>query len=67
MTTHLKIFSTVLADLHGGGTERVALNVANSFAQRRYAVGMVLMCAMPIRIELDPQHQCMVICKGRML
>jgi glycosyltransferase involved in cell wall biosynthesis len=37
--------SLLLPDLRGGGAERVAVNLANSFAQRGYAVDMVLMSA----------------------
>jgi glycosyltransferase involved in cell wall biosynthesis len=35
----------LLPDLRGGGAERVAVNLANSFAQRGYAVDMVLLSA----------------------
>lgn len=37
--------SILLPDLRGGGAERVAVNLANSFAQRGYVVDMVLMSA----------------------
>lgn len=40
-----KIISIVVPDLGGGGAERVAVNLANSFAQRGYAVDMVLLSA----------------------
>jgi len=35
----------LLPDLRGGGAERVAVNLANSFVQRGYAVDMVLLSA----------------------
>ena len=37
--------SILLPDLRGGGAERVAVNLANSFAKRGYAVDMVLLSA----------------------
>lgn len=37
--------SLVLPDLRGGGAERVAVNLANGFAQRGYIVDMVLLSA----------------------
>lgn len=37
--------SIVLPDLRGGGAERVAVNLANSFAQRGYTVDIVLLSA----------------------
>ena len=37
--------SILLPDLRGGGAERVAVNLANGFFQRGYAVEMVLMSA----------------------
>jgi len=37
--------SIVLPDLRGGGAERVAVNLANGFADRGYAVDMVLLSA----------------------
>lgn len=37
--------SMLLPDLRGGGAERVAVNLANSFVQRGYAVDMVLLSA----------------------
>ena len=40
-----KLVSIVLPDLRGGGAERVAVNLANSFAQRGYAVDMLLLSA----------------------
>jgi len=40
-----KSISILLPNLRGGGAERVAVNLANSFAQRGYAVDMVLMSA----------------------
>jgi glycosyltransferase involved in cell wall biosynthesis len=39
----IKKLSILLPDLRGGGAERVAVNLANSFIQRGYAVDMVLM------------------------
>lgn len=41
-TRRLAIF---MPDLRGGGAERVAVNLANSFTQRGYAVDMVLLMA----------------------
>ena len=41
----IKKLSILLPDLRGGGAERVAVNLANSFIQRGYAVDMVLMSA----------------------
>ena len=35
--------AVLLPDLRGGGAERVAVNLANGFAQRGYAVDMVLL------------------------
>lgn len=40
-----KLISILLPDLRGGGAERVAVNLANSLAQRGYAVDMVLLSA----------------------
>jgi glycosyltransferase involved in cell wall biosynthesis len=40
-----KAISILLPDLRGGGAERVAVNLANGFSQRGYAVEMVLMSA----------------------
>lgn len=37
--------SILLPDLRGGGAERVAVNLANSFVQRGYAVDMVMLSA----------------------
>lgn len=37
--------SLLLPDLRGGGAERVAVNLANTFAQRGYVVDMVLLSA----------------------
>ena len=37
--------SILMPDLRGGGAERVAVNLANGFAQRGYAVDMVLLSA----------------------
>ncbi|QJC55779.1 N-acetylgalactosamine-N,N'-diacetylbacillosaminyl-diphospho-undecaprenol 4-alpha-N-acetylgalactosaminyltransferase [Polaromonas vacuolata] len=42
ISNHLSIF---LPDLRGGGAERVAVNLANSFIQRGYAVDIVLLSA----------------------
>jgi glycosyltransferase involved in cell wall biosynthesis len=41
----LKKITVILPDLRGGGAERVAVNLANGFFQRGYAVEMVLMSA----------------------
>ncbi|MDO8777391.1 MAG: glycosyltransferase [Burkholderiaceae bacterium] len=41
----MQLITLLLPDLHGGGAERVAVNLANSFAQRGYAVDMVLLSA----------------------
>ena len=50
-----KLISIVLPDLHGGGAERVAVNLANSFAQRGYAVDMVLLSAAgDFLVDLQP-------------
>jgi glycosyltransferase involved in cell wall biosynthesis len=38
-----KNISLLLPDLRGGGAERVAVNLANSFVQRGYSVDMVLL------------------------
>ena len=40
-----KLIAILLPDLRGGGAERVVVNLANSFAQRGYAVDMVLLSA----------------------
>ena len=40
-----KLISIILPDLGGGGAERVVVNLANSFAQRGFAVEMVLLSA----------------------
>ena len=40
-----KYISILLPNLRGGGAERVAVNLANSFAQRGFAVEMVLLSA----------------------
>lgn len=37
--------SILMPHLHGGGAERVAVNLANSFSQRGYVVDMVLLSA----------------------
>ena len=39
------VIALLIPDLRGGGAERVAVNLANSFAQRGYAVDMVLLSA----------------------
>ena len=45
-----------LPNLHAGGAERVAVNLANELAQRGYGVDMVLLEAVgPLRSLLDPQ------------
>lgn len=41
----LKRIAIALPHLHGGGAERVAVNLANAFALRGYAVDMVLLSA----------------------
>jgi glycosyltransferase involved in cell wall biosynthesis len=41
----MQLITILLPDLHYGGAERVAVNLANSFAQRGYAVDMVLLSA----------------------
>ena len=43
--TRMSSIAIVLPDLRGGGAERVAVNLANSFVQRGYAVDMVLLSA----------------------
>lgn len=40
-----KLISVFLPDLSGGGAERVAVNLANGFVQRGYAVDVVLLSA----------------------
>lgn len=40
-----RLITIILPDLRGGGAERVAVNLANSFAQRGYAVDMILLSA----------------------
>ncbi len=46
----------LLPDLRGGGAERVAVNLANGFAQRGYAVDMVLLTATGVFLtELQPE------------
>lgn len=48
--------SILLPDLSGGGAERVAVNLANGFARRGYAVDMVLMSATGVFLhELLPE------------
>lgn len=39
------LLTILLPDLRGGGAERVAVNLANAFVQRGYAVDMVLLSA----------------------
>jgi len=52
---HKKI-SIVLPDLRGGGAERVAINLANNFAQRAYSVDLVLLSATgEFLADLDPE------------
>ena len=41
----MKRLAILLPNLHGGGAERVAVNLANDFAQRGYSVDMVLLSA----------------------
>lgn len=46
----------LLPDLRGGGAERVAVNLANSFSQRGYAVEMVLLTATgELLVDLRPE------------
>ena len=48
--------SILLPDLRGGGAERVAVNLANSFVQRGQSVDMVLLSATgEFLSELDPR------------
>lgn len=47
--------SLILPDLRGGGAERVAVNLANAFAQRGYSVDMVLLSvAGELLVDLQP-------------
>ncbi|MDA3875626.1 MAG: glycosyltransferase, partial [Halothiobacillus sp.] len=41
----MRRIAILMPDLCGGGAERVGVNLANSFAQRGYAVDMVLLSA----------------------
>lgn len=51
----MKKIAIYLADLRGGGAERVAVNLANSFIQRGYAVDMVLHSAFGVFLsDLHP-------------
>lgn len=46
----------LLPDLRGGGAERVAVNLANGFVQRGYAVDMVLLSVTGVFLnELNPE------------
>lgn len=45
MANNNRIISIVLLNLRAGGAERVAVNLANGFVQRGYAVDMVLLSA----------------------
>ena len=48
--------SILMPHLHGGGAERVAVNLANSFVQRGYAVDMVLLSATGVFLaDLRPE------------
>ena len=50
------LISILLPDLRGGGVERVAVNLANGFARRGYAVDMVLLSASgELLSELNPE------------
>lgn len=50
------VISIFLSDLRGGGAEKVAVNIANSFVQRGYAVDIVLLSAKGEFIDnLDPK------------
>ena len=45
-----------MPNLKGGGAERVAVNLANSFVQRDYAVDMVLLSATGVFLaDLQPE------------
>ena len=56
MTTHRPLISILLPDLRGGGAERVAVNLANSFSRRGYAVEMVLLSATgQFLVDLRPE------------
>ncbi|MEQ1777318.1 MAG: glycosyltransferase [Nitrosomonas sp.] len=51
-----KSISILLPNLRGGGAERVAVNLANSFAQRGYAVDMVMLSATgEFLVDLRPE------------
>jgi len=51
-----RLISILLPDLKGGGAERVAVNLANSFIQRGYPVDMVLLTATgEFLAELSPE------------
>ena len=55
-TKHKPLISILLPDLCCGGAERVAVNLANSFAQRGYAVDMVLLSATgEFLVDLRPE------------
>jgi len=59
--------SILLPDLRGGGAERVAVNLANSFVRRGETVEMVLLSAMGEFLpELDPRVRVVDLNVGRM-
>lgn len=50
------LLSILITDLRGGGAERVAVNLANSFVKRGYSVDIVLMCSRgELLYDLDPK------------
>ena len=58
--------SILLPDLRGGGAERVALNLANSFVRRGQSVDMVLLSATGEFLpELDPRVRVIDLNVGR--
>lgn len=49
------LVSLILPDLRGGGAERVAVNLANSFSKRGYSIDLVLLSAAgELLSDLDP-------------
>lgn len=56
----MKLLSILMPDLHGGGAERVAVNLANALAARGYRVDMVLLRSRGELLEtLSPQVRVM--------